>query len=171
MPQPAIALVVLFLWQVPQTFDWTWHRPWAAKESGAHMPTLAELRNMNWQAVASGANGLVGWWFPGMVRNLKAKGKTAEFAEAWGNVKTAYGEVAEKVPLILSVEPAPQIVSKSAGISARVWRKGGELWLLAVNRTYAKVSGKVRLSDGKTVDVALDGLDHSFLKLSGRTMK
>jgi hypothetical protein len=31
------------LWQVPQAFDWTWHRPWAAKESGAHMPTLAEL--------------------------------------------------------------------------------------------------------------------------------
>ena len=154
------------LWQVPQAFDWSWHRPWAVKESGAHMPTLAELRNMNWQAVASGANGLVGWWFPGMVRNLRAKGKTAEFAEAWGNVKTAYGEVAEKVPLILSVESAPEIVSKSVGISARVWRKDGELWLLVVNRTYAKVSGKVGLSDGKTVNVALEGLEHRFVKIS-----
>ena len=152
-------------WQVPQNFDWAWHRPWAAKEEGAHMPNLAELRNMNWQAIASGANGLVGWWFSGMIRNLRDKGRTEEFNRAWGDVKTAYREVAEKVPLLLSVEPAPTVAKKPANLSARCWRKDGKGWLLVVNRTYDPVTGAVALSDGRKVDVSLDGLGYRFIEL------
>ena len=64
---------------------------------------------MNWQAIASGANGLVGWWFAGIVSHLKGKGKNAEFNEAWENVKRAYTEVAAKTPILLSVEDAPRV--------------------------------------------------------------
>ncbi len=156
------------LWQVPQAFNWAWSRPWAEKENGAHMPTLAELRNMNWQAVASGANGLVGWWFPGMVRNLRKKGREDEFRRVWGDVKTAYGEVAEKIPLLLSVEDAPKVSKRPQDMSARTWRKDGTLWLLAVNRTYEPVSGRVELSDGRSVDVALEGLGFRFVKVPER---
>jgi hypothetical protein len=129
------------------------------------MPTLAELRNMNWQAIASGANGLVGWWFSGMIRNYREAGKNAEFDEAWGNVKTAYAEVAEKVPLLLSVEPAPKVTKLPPDISARTWRKDGVLWMLAVNRTYGAVSGKVELSDGRSVELSLDGLGWRFIEI------
>ena len=153
------------MWQVPQAFDWSWHRPWAEKENNAHMPTLAEMRNMNWQAVASGANGLVGWWFAGMVRNLKKKGKMAEFRQAWGDVKAAYGEVAEKIPLLLSVEDVPKVVKRPQDMSVRAWRKDGTLWLLAVNRTYGPVSGQVELSDGQSVKVSLDGLGCRFVSI------
>ena len=154
------------MWQVPQTFSWAWSRPWAEKECGAHMPTRAELRNMNWQAIASGANGLVGWWFPGMVRNLKNKGRLDEFRQVWGDVKAAYGEVAEKIPLLLSVEDAPKVVGKPKDMSARTWRKDGVLWLLAVNRTYDPVSGRIELADGQKVEVALEGLGHRFIRMA-----
>ncbi len=153
------------MWQVPQAFNWGWSRPWAVEDDDARMPTLAELRNMNWQAIASGANGLVGWWFSGMVRNLKQKGKMDEFRQVWGDVKTAYGEVAEKIPLLLSVEPAPKVVKKPQNISSRIWRKDGALWLLVVNRTYEPVEGKVELSDGQSVNVRLEGLDFRFLRV------
>ena len=88
-----------------------------------------------------------------------------EFRQAWGDVKTAYGEVAEKIPLLLSVEPAPKVVKKPQNISARVWRKDGTLWLLVVNRTYDPVEGKVELDDGQTVEVRLDGLAYRFIRL------
>ena len=120
---------------------------------------------MNWQAIASGANGLVGWWFAGIVRHLKGNGKTAEFNEAWENVKKAYAEVAEKTPLLLSVEEAPRVSKLPADISARTWRKDGVLWMLAVNRTYKPVSGTVSLSDGRTVDVSLEGLGVAFTEV------
>lgn len=132
------------------------------------MPTLAELRNMNWQAIASGANGLVGWWFPGMVRNLRDKGRTEEFNRAWGDVKTAYCEVSEKVPLILSDEPAPTVARKPANLSARCWCKDGRSWLLVVNRTYDPVTGAIGLSDGRKVEVSLDGLGYRFIEVSGK---
>ena len=153
------------MWQVPQTFNWAWSRPWAVAACGAHMPTRAELRNMNWQAIASGANGRVGWWFAGMIRNLKQKGKTDEFLRVWSDVKAAYGEVAEKIPLLLSVESAPNVVKKPQNISARTWRKDGVLWLLVVNRTYEPVEGKVELSDGQSVDARLEGLGARFLRV------
>jgi hypothetical protein len=153
------------LWQVPQTFDWTWYRPWAAKDLGARMPTFEEMRNMNFQAIASGANGLVGWWFAGIVRHLKGKGKHAEFDEAWENVKKAYSEVALKVPLFLSVEKAPEVVLKPENISARTWRKDGVVWMLVVNRTYKPVSGKVTLANGQVIDVSLEGLGVGFIEV------
>ncbi|MBR2982138.1 MAG: hypothetical protein IKC80_02790 [Kiritimatiellae bacterium] len=156
------------LWQVPQTFDWTWYRPWAAKDHGARMPTFEEMRNMNWQAVASGANGLIGWWFAGIVKHLEGKGKTQEFNKVWEDVKKAYAEVAEKTPLLLSVEQAPRVSKLPPDISARTWRKDGILWLLAVNRTYKPVSGVIALSDGSTVDVSLEGLGVVFTKIQER---
>lgn len=152
------------MWQVPQAFNWTWFRSWAEKE-GAHMPTLAELRNMNWQAIASGANGLVGWWFSSLIREYRQKGREADFVRAWGDVKTAYSEVAKKVPLILSVEPAPRVAKLPANVSARTWRKDGRVWLLVVNRTYDPVKGTVTLSDGGKVDVSLGGLGYRFIEL------
>jgi hypothetical protein len=169
---PAAARAGMFgfriLWQVPQTFDWTWYRPWAAKDYGARMPTFEEMRNMNWQAIASGANGLVGWWFAGIVSHLKGKGKNAEFNEAWENVKKAYAEVAAKTQLLLSVEDAPRVSKLPPDVSARTWRKDGILWLLAVNRTYKPVSGVIALSDGSTVDVSLEGLGVVFTKIQER---
>ena len=169
---PAAARAGMFgfriLWQVPQTFDWTWYRPWAAKDYNARMPTFEEMRNMNWQAIASGANGLVGWWFAGIVSHLKGKGKNAEFNEAWENVKKAYAEVAAKTQLLLSVEDAPRVSKLPPDVSARTWRKDGILWLLAVNRTYKPVSGVIALSDGSTVDVSLEGLGVVFIKIQER---
>ena len=152
------------LWQVPQTFDWTWYRPWAAKE-GAHMPTREELKNMNWQAVAAGANGLVGWWFAGMIRELLDKGKEAEFRRVWEDVKVAYEDVAARIPLLLSVEPAPKVVKVPEDVVARTWTKDGETWLLVVNRNAKPTAGKVVLAGGKIVPFDLKALESAFVKI------
>ncbi len=123
---------------------------------------------MNWQAIASGANGLVGWWFAGIVSHLKGKEKNAEFNEAWENVKKAYAEVAAKTPILLSVEDAPRVSKLPPDVSARTWRKDGVLWMLAVNRTYKPISGTVVLSDGLEVDVSLEGLGVWFAEVPER---
>jgi hypothetical protein len=132
------------------------------------MPTFEEMRNMNWQAIASGANGLVGWWFAGIVSHLKGKGKNAKFNETWEKVKKAYAQVAVKTPILLSVEEAPGVADRPPDISARTWRKDGVLWMLAVNRTRKPVSGAVALSDGRSVDVSLEGLGVRFAEVPER---
>ena len=80
-------------------------------------------------------------------------------------MKIAFGEVAEKIPLLLSVEPAPKVAKKPADISARTWRKDGVLWLLAVNRTYDPASGVIELEDGRKAGISLKGLGYQFVKV------
>ena len=115
------------LWNVPQAFNWGWYRKdEAAKE---RFPTEAELKSMNWQHIACGANGLISYCFHAYWRDVKP----AEFDKFFGPVCRAAEEVKRMTPVLLSVDRAPKVDGAPATVPTRTWMYKGELYVLAAN--------------------------------------
>ena len=120
------------MWNVPQAFDWGNYRK---KQTDPHrMPTKDELRNMNWQHLANGANGLISYSFFDVRRQTNAEAD-------WQTVREVAWEIDRYVPVILS-EPGPAATAPK-DISVRTWRKDGEVWVLAVNPNETDVACEV----------------------------
>lgn len=115
------------LWNVPQAFNWGWYRKDdAAKE---RFPTEAELKSMNWQHIACGANGLVSYCFHAYWRDVKPE----EFDKYFGPVCRAAEEVKRMMPVLLSVDKAPTVSGAPVTVPTRTWMHGGDLYVLAAN--------------------------------------
>ena len=97
---------------------------------------------MTWQAIAEGAKGIVFYSFHGMFKF--ADEATRE--KLWGDVVAVTREVKRFEDVFLSVEPAPEVVGTPPGLSVRTWRRGGKVYLLAVNTTREPLSAEVGLS-------------------------
>lgn len=129
------------MWQIPQAFDWGGYR--VKDKDKTRPPTFEEMRNMAWQFVAEGANGLIFYSYSSWE---KMKWRTPP-EEMWKRVCRVGEEVKERIPIFLSDEAAPSVVLLTGDASVRAWRKGGDVWLLAVNPTYGP----------KVVEFALEG--------------
>lgn len=126
------------LWQVPQSFAWDWcHKHGHPKED--RYPTYEELRSMAWQAVAGGANGLL-WYSAHHIFKCSPK---EELEKNWGDLVKVAEEIKEQVPLLLSGEMPPPAISENRDVAVRTFRKDGKVWLLAVNKTFKDVAGRV----------------------------
>jgi hypothetical protein len=95
-------------------------------------PTFEEMRNMAWQFIAEGANGLIFYSYSSWER---MKWRTPP-EKMWESVCRIGEEVKAKFPVFLSDEPAPKVTVLTELASVRAWRKDGSVWLLAVNPTY-----------------------------------
>ena len=134
------ALGTRAFWNVLQAIDWGWYRKHeAAKE---RFPTVEELRSMNWQHSAGGANGLISY----CVHALLAHKDT--YDDYFGRVAAAAAEVKKMIPVILSVEPTPAVTSSTDDLRVRAWAKDGSLYVLACNLTPSPLKGSVRIADG-----------------------
>ena len=138
------------MWHVPQCFDWGWFRP-GPRRPEYRFPTADEFRSMAWQPIAAGANGLVWYSYAEMVENFSKE----EFARHWAYVKETVDSVAKYAPMMLSVETPISVKGGSAEVPVRVWRYGGENWMLVTNsrREARKVSLAV---DGKVGEVKVE---------------
>ena len=118
-------------WHVPQAFDWT-----SVGVKNARPPTEDELRNMTWQAIAGGANGIVYY----------AYYKLNPFQEKWGECCRVGEEVKRLFPVLLA-DPAEGFSVSGAPehLGWRVWKRGGETYLLLVNATREKMSATLGL--------------------------
>ena len=118
------------MWQIPQAFDWGAYR--VKDKDKTRPPTFEEMRNMAWQFIAEGANGLIFYSYSSWE---KMKWRTPP-EQMWEHVCRIGAEVREKFPVFLSDELAPAVTLITKDASVRAWRKDGETWLLAVNPTY-----------------------------------
>ena len=135
------------MWQVPQAYNWYWHASRAVRY-GAHFPTRDEMANMNWQAVAAGANGLCLYSHHAMRRHFDVGG----FDKAWSQVCETAEEVRQMIPVILSDGDAPDVSGVPEDLLAvRTFLHGGQPWVLAVNRTTKPVKATLRLSSAIAV--------------------
>ena len=149
--------------QVPQVFDWTAFRPDAKKDYGARAPTREEMRNMFWQMIACGANGLMAYTFN--EKHLAVNGKT--FEERWADICAVGEEIRAKMPILLSVEPTPTVADVPAGLCVRTWRSAGRDYLVAVNTGREPVRTTLRTveKDPRTLDVSLGPIDVMFKEM------
>jgi len=123
------------MWNAPQAFNMS---SYAKDMPGCRFPTLSELRSVNWQHIAGGANGLVSFVF----------GLGDEFLDHWADVCAAGEEVRRLTPVLLSVEPVPQLIVSRETLACRVWSKDGDIYLLACNVTREPLSASVGLGEG-----------------------
>jgi hypothetical protein len=129
---------------VPQVFDWGAYRKGEAKEK-TRAPTLAEMRAMAWQCIAAGANGLVFYSF----FDLFKMNERDPFERRWADVCAMAEEIKRYIPVLLSVEPAPSVTCEGPGsVETRVWRAGGDVYLLAVNGATETVEAEIAVQGG-----------------------
>lgn len=149
-------------WNTPQSYSWSWLKVnW---NPGARFPTMAEMRSMNWQHIAAGANGVISFSF-GSMR------KQPDFPELWKQTVAAHEEIAKVVPILLSVEPKPSAVpSDPELLSCRTWAKDGKLHLLACNLTTKPVAASATLEYGNW-KLADRYLDDGRVSVEGNTVR
>ena len=166
------------MWQVPQAFDWGGYRAELPGSSPNRMPTVDEMRSMAWQCVASGANGIIFYSFTAIQKQTHG----LPFERAWADICKVGEEMRKYLPVLLSVEPAPTVKGAPEEWCVRIWRKGGETWLLVVNaqdkaskaelsfsETFAAVSAEfgpaAAKSGARTLAVSLAPNEPSFYRI------
>ena len=100
---------------------------------------------MNWQHIALGANGLVGYNFHSLERDCDPK----LAPEYWRRICRAFEPVRKMIPILLSVEPAPAVRNVPKMMPVRTWMKDDELYVLAVNPLPETQTAQLLLGVGK----------------------
>lgn len=169
------------MWHVPQIFNWGWYRPKELGKEGVRMPTVEEIANMTWQAVAAGANGLCFYSYGIIQKKLKG----AEYERAWKGVCDFAREVKRMEPVLLSDgDPIALSGVPTDDLVARAWRHEGRDWVLVVNRGREPVKASVTLPAaysrletacgagatvaGNRLTVDFKGLGYAFVGLDGK---
>ena len=147
------------LWQVPQAFDWASFR----KDGKGRMPTREEMRNMTWQGIAGGANGIIFYSYTYLM-----KSPTTPFEKGFADVCAVAQEVRNLFPVLLSDGTPPVFAVKNDSLAVRTWRKGSKLYLLAVNRTRDELKETVALREDFTNAKLIMG--EGFTKAEGQVL-
>ena len=116
---------------------------------------------MFWQMVACGANGIIAYTLN--EKHLAVNGRT--FEERWADICAVGEELRARIPVILSVEPAPEVADVPAGLCARTWRHEGKVWLLAVNTEREPRAATLRLKGAGSARVDLPPLGVDFREI------
>ncbi len=118
------------VWQVVQAFNWQNYRTQTEHAHG-RTPTQAELRNMIWQCLTNGANGILLYSLYDMQRN-----PDIDFQTYWPQVTDVLGQVQAHAPMLLSVAPTPLVTFNSDAmehLSMRVTRWQGMTYAFVVS--------------------------------------
>ena len=130
-------------WHVPQAFAWGWlkRREW----EGYRAPTTREMANMTWQAIAGGANGIVYYSFGYYAQPHEDPDDDQK--SAFARVCAAASAVRQYERVLLFGDEPPAVETSDPRIAARVYRQGGETYLLVVNASDAARKGTVTVKD------------------------
>ena len=158
------------LWHVPQAFSWGWFRKNVSDYLDVRYPSREELRQMTWQYLAAGANGIMYYSF----NTLRDFAKGADFKAKWDELKEIAAEVKRFEGVFLSDEAAPSVSGMTDAVAARAWSHAGDVWLLVVNATRthqraaislgARTAGPVRAVFGTPPSVGGDATFQFVLK-------
>lgn len=122
------------VWQVPQAHNWANYRTSDEEKQKCRPPTLEEMRSMAWQCIAEGANGLIFYsWF-----DLRRE-QMRPFDERWAEMKIVAQEIADTIPVLLSIETPPAIaVSDAPWLNWTLRQKDETAYLITVNNSTEK---------------------------------
>ena len=134
------------VWMVPQAMSWaTYSESDPTRIKTCRYPTEQEQRNMAWQCIAGGANGLVFYsWF-----DMKRLPPPDSFEARWPQLCRVVEEIRRYVPVMLSPEPEPKFTHDGPALfGVRAWKYEEQTYLLAVNPLTEPVSVTIRPHDG-----------------------
>ena len=136
------------MWHVPQSFDWGLFRDDKPGAPPYRMPTVDEMRSMAWQFIAAGANGLIFYGFSTIQVPKRKNGTPFSFDKAWADTCAVAAEVRQYIPVLLSADEPPAVSGAPEPWGVRVWRKDGQVWLLAVNAQDVSSEAELTLGAG-----------------------
>ncbi|MGC8668116.1 MAG: hypothetical protein ACP5VE_08390 [Chthonomonadales bacterium] len=132
------------VWVIPQIFDWSQYR----RDATAAPPTYEEMRNMMWQALTHGANGLICYSYFDIER-----GKNSE--QRWADVTRLAKELNRCAPWFLAGGRAQ--LTQIGDVSAGLWRRDKRALLAIVNLARHKASISLPFPKGFRSAASLDG--------------
>lgn len=132
------------IWMVPQCFDWACIRPTEAERLAApsRMPTAEEVRNMTWQCLVGGAQGIVYYAYHELWR-MSAR---MPFDKSFAIARAVAQELRKYSPYFLG-EATEAIPTGSESVVGRRWTKGGRTLEVLVNASERSASATV---EGRT---------------------
>lgn len=161
------------VWMVIQAFNYKNYKP---SIDFSPTPSPAELRNMIWQAIDNGSNGILLYSLYDIRRNPDRPFKTY-----WPKVKKIAAELNQWAPVLLSVEKSPEVSSKQAKtvikengvpwLSIRTATWHGRTFVFASNNTRKTRNATFRTSADISHVRSIDVLDkkHKDIKASNNT--
>ena len=138
------------IWQVPQAFDWHWHRRnFRHGMDQHHFPTREEFMSMAWQPLAVGVKGLIWYSFNWFIKDIPQD----EYEATLAYFRQTVTDIARYTDVFLSVEPIEPPTTSAKGVTVRSWRLGEKRYLLAVNTKTSPVRAEVSAGEVKDVHV------------------
>ena len=148
------------VWMVPQVFNWAAYAK-SPEKKASRPPTFRQMRSMTWQCITEGADGIVFYsWFD------LWKDKARPFAQRWPEVRRVAEEVKRMIPVLLSVEAAPELkVDAPPAVHWTVRKRRASVYLFMVNDAPRQAAATVRFAtrprrvtrQGKNITVGDDG--------------
>ena len=133
------------VWMVPQAMSWaSYSAADPTRIKTCRYPTEEEQRNMAWQCIAGGANGLVFYsWF-----DMKRLLPPDSFDVRWSQLCRIVDEIKNYVSVMHSLDPEPKFSHDGPELfGVRAWKYDGKTYLLAVNPLAESVSVTIRPYD------------------------
>ena len=136
------------VWQVLQIFD---NGTYDAA-AGMRPPTLAEMRNMTYQALVNGAKGIVYYsyfdlWYADHERERNGV-SAAAFNKRWPDIQALAAEIKPLTAVILQNNIVPLEKTASSPVQYRAWQDGGKLHLAVVSTEDAPTTLRLNLPPG-----------------------
>lgn len=125
-------------------------------------PTEPELKNMAWQAICEGVDGLDWYSYSSMMKD------TVETNEQWLNkLNNVFSDIRGYEDVILSDEPVPNYSVTGGGdwLNLTLRRRNGKTYLFAVNNTYSAKSAVIDIEGNSTQNLSFDALEVKKIEL------
>ena len=135
------------IWQVLQLHNWQNY----TKDETFRAPNEEEVRNMTWQAICEGAQGILYYsWF-----DLESDQGGELFEKSWAKAKKVAQEVKDLVPVILSYEFTPNIrVEGGEWLNYIVKQYEGKTYIFTANNSKnSGLQATIHLPSNATVNV------------------
>ena len=103
---------------------------------------VEEIRNMAWQALAAGANGLFFYSFFDLKKGSERIG--VPFDQAFEEVCIPAREIKRFEDILLATESV-SVAADTPKFGVRTWKRGDEIYLAVVNKRYEQTAGRVEV--------------------------
>jgi hypothetical protein len=132
------------VWQAVQCYCNAYGRmAWGRKPDDPKIrPATEEVRNLAWQALAAGANGIFFYSFFDLRKGAEQAG--IPFEEAFGEVCSVAMEIKRFEDILLATESV-SAKADTPKMGIRTWKWNGEVYLAVANRRYERTTGKIKV--------------------------
>jgi hypothetical protein len=135
------------VWSVPQIMDWAVYQ----KDRKPKPPTLDEMRNQAYQAIISGAKGMVFYSYYDLFHEKWPRNESFSveyFNERWKGVSSMSKEISALIPMLLAGKEKPLTILANDGAVISAKEYNGELFILLANPYYKLKSLSINIPAG-----------------------